>query len=524
MTTKQGRGHAGSGPSDPEQEPGIDDTGPVTTNTQPQQAQPPADGWVIGERYRVLGRLGAGGMAEVLRAHDEMLARDVAVKVFRTQQVPDGAAGFERQKVELHALARLNHPNLITLFDGSITADGRAYLVMELVEGPSLADRIAADGPLPEPAVRELGVQIGSALAYVHAAGMVHRDLKPANILLGTDSATSESTVRARLSDFGIVRLLGTERMTSVDLTLGTAAYLAPEQARSSDVEPAADVYSLALVLLEALTGARAFTETGVDALMARLDRSPHVPPDLPAPWPALLTAMTAMDPAARPTADQVATQLRNTSAPFVPAALRPVPPIAVPVPLPDPEPRRTSPDSAPRFGIGLLVGLIVLAIVLVGALAVLLRPGTGSKGPASTSAPPPTTSRSHTSRQASPPVGPAPNPATSGRASASTSSRSAPASTSASRSASSTPPSSTASRSTSATRSSPPPSSSTATSASASSASASSSARSGTSSGTSTAAGSTTATSTTAAAVGVSQPSGTIGAWSTSVPPPKST
>jgi eukaryotic-like serine/threonine-protein kinase len=284
-------------------EPGVTPTSPV--------AAPATGGWRVADRYRVVDRIGAGGMADVFRAHDELLARDVAVKVFRARTAPDTANGPERQRAELHALARLNHPNLITLFDGSTDdLDGPAYLIMELVEGPTLADRIA-HGRLPEPEVRAIGSQIAEGLAYVHAAGMVHRDVKPANILLGADRVADSVTVRARLSDFGIVRMLGTESMTSVDLTLGTASYLAPEQAHGSGVGPEADVYSLGLSLIEALSGLRAFDGTAMEAVVARLNQDPEIPADLPAPWPSLLAAMTARNPADRPSAAQVAQLLR---------------------------------------------------------------------------------------------------------------------------------------------------------------------------------------------------------------------
>jgi len=276
-------------------------------------AKPSSTGWLLGGRYRVIDRIGTGGMAEVFRAHDDLLGRDVAVKVFRAHADPaDSSGGAQRQEIELQTLARLGHPNLITLFDGSIgNATGPAYLVMELINGPSLSARIA-DGPLVEAEARQVGIQIADALAYVHAQGMVHRDVKPANILLGTDTTTGDTTVRARLSDFGIVRLMGSERLTTVDFLVGTASYLAPEQARGIDVGPPADVYALGLVLIETLTGEQSFPGPAVESVMARLARSPEIPSGLPAPWPQLLAAMTVTDPAARPAASDVAAALRS--------------------------------------------------------------------------------------------------------------------------------------------------------------------------------------------------------------------
>jgi hypothetical protein len=282
----------------------------------PSAPEPDESGWLLGGRYRVIDRIGAGGMAEVFRAHDQLLARDVAVKVFRAHTDPaELTAGMQRQELELQTLARLSHPNLITLFDGSIGSAGEpAFLVMELINGPSLAAQIA-QGPLTEPDTREIAAQIAGALAYVHSQHMVHRDIKPANILLGADSTTADATggtLRARLSDFGIVRLLGSEHLTSADFMIGTASYLAPEQARGAEVGPPADVYALGLVLIEALTGRRSYEGPALEAVLARLDRSPEIPAGLPQPWPDLLPAMTATDPAVRPSAAEVARTLRE--------------------------------------------------------------------------------------------------------------------------------------------------------------------------------------------------------------------
>ena len=366
--------------------------------------RPATDGWLLGGRYRVLARIGSGGMAEVFRARDEVLDREVAVKVFRAEQVAhDDAHGVERQQLEVAALARLNHPNLIQLFDGSIGDGPHAYIVMELIDGPPLSARIA-DGPLPEPSVREIGIQVAGGLAYVHSQGMVHRDVKPDNILLGVDRSDDDSTVRARLSDFGIVRLLGSERLTSVNFTLGTASYLAPEQARGSDVAPPTDIYSLGLVLLEALTGQRAFTGTPLEAAAARLTQRPAIPADLPEPWPGLLYAMTEFDPGLRPSASEVARALRNEgsrSLPLVPLAV-PVAagfadaptgmvaaapqPAAASASGPVPPPRHRHRPSA------LVITAAASVLVIAATIAIFLLTGNDSQSPA---APPPTQDKS---------------------------------------------------------------------------------------------------------------------------------
>jgi serine/threonine protein kinase len=275
--------------------------------------------WTLAGRYRVLERLGSGGTADVFRAHDEHLDRDVAIKVFRaTPDDADALYGAARREAELQSLARLNHPNLIRLLDGAVGTDDPAYLVLDLVSGPDLASRLH-EGALPEPEVRTIGRQIACALDYAHMQGMVHRDVKPANILLGSDGPGG--TVWARLSDFGTVRMIDSARLTAADLTLGTASYIAPEQARGADVGPAADIYSLGLILIEALTGQRCFPGTTPESLVARLATAPSIPQGLPDDLSALLHAMTAMDPADRPTAAAVAESLLASVPPAVAAA-----------------------------------------------------------------------------------------------------------------------------------------------------------------------------------------------------------
>ncbi|GAB3268189.1 serine/threonine-protein kinase [Sinomonas notoginsengisoli] len=266
---------------------------------------------IVGGRYRLLELAGSGAMATVHRARDEVLGRDVAVKTFRTH-APD-PRHEERRRSEMQVLARLNHPSLVRLYDAGTDTqeDGTAhvaYLVMEFVHGTDLRQHLAA-GRLTSDAVRRLGVDLASALAYVHSLGIVHRDIKPANILV---PAASGSERPAKLTDFGIARLTDASKLTVTNTTIGTANYLSPEQARGEKVGPASDIYSLGLVLLEALKGAMEFTGGAVEAAVARLLRSPHIPAHLGESWVALLTRMTSSNVADRPEASEVLGVLRG--------------------------------------------------------------------------------------------------------------------------------------------------------------------------------------------------------------------
>jgi eukaryotic-like serine/threonine-protein kinase len=254
---------------------------------------------LVAGRYELGPVIGAGSSAEVHRARDLRLGTEVAVKRFR---VGASAHDLRQQRREMEALANLHHPGLVGLHDGGTEA-GRAFVVTDLVEGPTLAERVSAGPPLAPGAVRRLGAQLAEALAHVHAAGIVHRDVKPANVLLG-DGA------RPRLADFGISRTLDATTATANGCVVGTAAYLAPEQVRGERVGPGADVYALGLVLLEALTGRREFPGLAVESATARLHRSPVIPDGLPGGLGTVLAAMTRDDPARRPAAAVVAKAL----------------------------------------------------------------------------------------------------------------------------------------------------------------------------------------------------------------------
>lgn len=265
---------------------------------------------LLGDRYVLEALVGRGGMAEVYRAHDRMLDRSVAVKLMRT--VAAGESERARFTDEARTLARLSHPGLVTILDAA-TADDEPYLVMELVHGPSLA-QCCRGVALPPARVAVIGAQLADALGHAHASGVVHRDLKPGNVLLGADD-------RALLTDFGLARLLSeTVRHTTTGVTVGTPAYLAPEQVRGERIGPATDVYSLGLVLLEALTGERAYQGLPIEVALARLTTPPSIPDTVPPPWHGLLRAMTALDPAERPSTDEVAAALQDLASGLDPA------------------------------------------------------------------------------------------------------------------------------------------------------------------------------------------------------------
>ncbi|MCW2848180.1 MAG: serine/threonine protein kinase [Marmoricola sp.] len=253
-------------------------------------------------RYVLAGLLGRGGMAEVHRAHDRVLGRDVAVKLLR-DRAPD-PIDRARFLEEARTLALLNHANLVTILDAGISAE-HPFLVLELVVGSSLSGVLTEHGQgLPPDRVAHLGAQIASALAHCHDHGVVHRDVKPGNILVGAED-------RALLTDFGISRLLDSSlHHTQTGFTIGTAGYLAPEQVRGDVVTPAVDLYALGLVLLEATTGRREYTGTPVEAAVARLHRPPQIPAGLPAALSGILTALLQTDPALRPTAAEAARAL----------------------------------------------------------------------------------------------------------------------------------------------------------------------------------------------------------------------
>lgn len=263
---------------------------------------------LIGGRYRLLTRLARGGSAEVWRAHDEELARDVAVKLPHAHLVAE-ADTRRRLVAEARAAAGLSHRGIVPIYD--VVTDGdRPALVFELVRGESLASRLDREGTLAPTEVARIGAQVADALQHAHEHGVVHRDVNPGNVLIERDG-------RARLVDFGIARLLdeAAERLTVAGTVAGTLGYMAPEQLAGGEITPRSDLYALGAVLFRALTGRPPFDAASPVGLAEAQRRGPPAATELgvdPA-LAAIIVAALSFDPDDRPaTAGVLAGALRD--------------------------------------------------------------------------------------------------------------------------------------------------------------------------------------------------------------------
>lgn len=274
-------------------------------------------GWLLEGRYRLRDRIATGGMGEVWRARDLVLGRPVAVKLLRPGYADH--EGLARFRAEARQAGSLSHPGIARVYD-YCEADPPypPYLVMELVDGPSLA-RLLEDGPVGPAWTMSLIAQAARALAAAHAAGLVHRDIKPGNLLVSCGG-------QVKITDFGIARKVGSAALTRPGVLMGTAAYLAPERASGASAGPAADLYALGIVAYQCLTGRLPFHGEPLAVALAHQQQPlPPLPPTLPAAVAALVTGLTAKDPAARPaSADEVAERAERVRATLTATAATP--------------------------------------------------------------------------------------------------------------------------------------------------------------------------------------------------------
>jgi serine/threonine protein kinase len=292
---------------------------------QPQPAQDPGAGRLIAGRYRLLAKLGHGGMGTVWRAKDETVDREVAVKEPRVpDHLPDRerANAFERMRREARAAARLDHPAVVNVHDVAVV-DGQPWIVMELVHGRSLGSALQ-EGTLDAREAARIGLEVLGALEAAHAAGILHRDVKPDNVLLGRHD-------RVVLTDFGIAQIEGETNLTDTGGFVGSPEYIAPERVLGQRPGPASDLWSLGVVLYAATEGVSPFRRSNTPAtLQSVLNATPAPPASASGPLAELITGLLDKDPLRRPTAAQTRVLLSQAANPPAPVATAPTQPVQI--------------------------------------------------------------------------------------------------------------------------------------------------------------------------------------------------
>jgi eukaryotic-like serine/threonine-protein kinase len=327
---------------------------------------------IFGDRYEVEGPLGTGGMAEVWKGHDRVLNRTVAIKTLLPQFARD-ASFVDRFRREAQAAARLNHHGIVSVYDSGTDGD-TPYIVMQYIEGKTLADFLGSGKTLPPMQAATIAQEIAEALGAAHAQGVIHRDIKPANVMI-----TREGKVL--VMDFGIARLIsGPETAPQTSAVLGTASYLSPEQAQGQSVDARSDIYALGVVLYEMLAGRPPFTGDSPMAIAYKqVNATPEAPssvnPDVPPELDAVVMRALSKNPANRyQTGQEFADDLGRVrtggqvlATPLLPAGgeatqviSRPQPTSVLPPQERDPGPRKT--------WVGVLLAILIMALLAAGA------------------------------------------------------------------------------------------------------------------------------------------------------------
>ncbi|MEV6191766.1 protein kinase [Streptomyces sp. NPDC051920] len=348
-------------PGNPYATPARTVTDPPGTSA-PGPSDDPGTGRLIAGRYRLLAKLGHGGMGTVWRARDETVEREVAVKEPR---VPDHlpererATAYERMRREARAAARLEHPAVVNVHDVAVV-DGQPWIVMELVRGRSLGDALR-EGTLGSRETARIGLEVLGALEAAHAAGVLHRDVKPDNVLLGPHD-------RVVLTDFGIASIEGETNLTDTGGFVGSPEYIAPERVLGVRPGPASDLWSLGVVLYAATEGVSPFRRSNTPAtLQSVLNATPAAPASAGAPLTEAINGLLAKEPAHRPAASEVRRLLEEAARPPAPAATQPMRIEGVA----GPDGARVPGGGGIRIGRKVLIGLAAAVATAVAAAAV---------------------------------------------------------------------------------------------------------------------------------------------------------
>ncbi|MFF4231416.1 serine/threonine-protein kinase [Streptomyces sp. NPDC001820] len=369
-----------------------------------EHSQSTGAGLLLAGRYRLGETIGSGGMGKVWRAHDELLHRVVAVKELtagRYVSEADRIVLHARTQKEARAAARISHPGVVTVHD-VLEHDARPWIVMQYVDGPSLADAAKESGRIPAQEAARIGLHVLRALGAAHAAGVLHRDVKPANVLLNRDG-------RVLITDFGIASIEGDATITRTGEIVGSIDYLAPERVRGGDPGPASDLWSLGATLYTAVEGESPFRRSSpLSTMQAVVDEEPRHP-GRSGPLAPVIMALLHKDPAARPSAAEAerllleamgggpsdATKKHAAPQPTTQRHTRPAttrlssPTPAAPAPLPHAGHATTASAAEPRRGGRLRRAAIVVVLAAVvgggAGLAAMKFGGGGNEGGGST-------------------------------------------------------------------------------------------------------------------------------------------